>query len=230
MLFFSPVCRIAFIQYERYNNPRYFSYHFYKTKNIITIKKIECWWWCCCCGCCFFLPSAMSCHFLFKIKCMVHGIFVYVHPSMCHCYRRRVLVKLSDMVLHRRRLAKRTLHLIQNLNLILIKIHKFEPIPFEMIEWVFQNCGRTKLCECNEFDLDVSYRFTVIFIASWFLCVCDNARICLRYRTIVSRNGRERYWVGDSEKACLCSEFATVHITRNTNHNYYFGKEKKTHK
>lgn len=111
---------------------------------------------------------------VFKTKCMVHGIFVFVHPSMCHWYSRQVLVKLIEMVqnrVHHRRLEKCTLHRIRNLNLILTTIHSIEPIPFE---WPndFYKTGAVWNAECNEFDLDTPIRFTVIFIASFLPCLC----------------------------------------------------------
>lgn len=155
----------------KYYNSRYFSYHFYKTTKI-TIWVLMLWLLLF-----FLLPlifTALSqIDLVFKTKCMAHGIFVYVHPSMCRWYSRQVLVKSNEMVrnrLHHRKLEQCTLHPIRNLNLILTKIHSIEPIPFE---WPndFYKTGAVWNAECNEFDLDTSIRFTVIFIAS-FLCAC----------------------------------------------------------
>lgn len=53
-------------------------------------------------------------------------------------------------------------------------------------------------------DLDISFRFTVIFIASFLFVV--RVCVCQRNRIIVSLKGDEILREGNFEKACLCSK------------------------
>lgn len=176
--------------------------------------------------------SAPQIDFVFKTKWTVHGISACVRPSMCHCCSRQVLVELNEAALnrfHHRKSEKCKLHLTRNLYLILIKIHNIEPIPFEWPNDFYKTAKLQNWSSAKLWMQWIGFGYFISihgYIYSQFFLLYCRAWICGNDRVIGSCSERwSRIEKGDPRKhVCAVNFFVTVHITRNTNHNYYFGK------